>query len=434
MIHMTDNKIYKLCWIGEQRVKSRENPIKWNIMLLKREPPVVDIPDFMAIHNEPEQERSKEIAANSGKLPPLIKSEKIMIVVLCICQFISNMSFAILAIFYPDAAYNKGLNAADVSYVFSAFFLGAFLFSPAIGILITKKGTKTVMVSSLFISALTVLLFAFTDYFQSNVSFLVSCIVLRFLQGIAFVGVQTSSFTIISHQFETRVGFLTGILEMCTGISYSLSNSLGGVLYQYGGYSAPFFTLFGLTILATILCWWAIPTSNDHLGNIENSVVKDIVSSKSTTDLFSDYSSLDNVHSTKRVCHLRTPIYANGIYTITNNGWVKYQRVWSPTISTLSTGITAVMVMGIGLVGGLVPLFKYILLQARDSGFESNFHTSSMVATLLSTVQSVGSFIGPLLGGQIIEKYGFEICFIFVGFFTIFAVSYTHSHIHLIKY
>ncbi|KAG1672974.1 MFS-type transporter SLC18B1 [Nymphon striatum] len=375
MIHMTDNKIYKLCWIGEQRVKSRENPIKWNIMLLKREPPVVDIPDFMAIHNEPEQERSKEIAANSGKLPPLIKSEKIMIVVLCICQFISNMSFAILAIFYPDAAYNKGLNAADVSYVFSAFFLGAFLFSPAIGILITKKGTKTVMVSSLFISALTVLLFAFTDYFQSNVSFLVSCIVLRFLQGIAFVGVQTSSFTIISHQFETRVGFLTGILEMCTGISYSLSNSLGGVLYQYGGYSAPFFTLFGLTILATILCWWAIPTSNDHLG----------------------------------------------IYTITNNGWVKYQRVWSPTISTLSTGITAVMVMGIGLVGGLVPLFKYILLQARDSGFESNFHTSSMVATLLSTVQSVGSFIGPLLGGQIIEKYGFEICFIFVGFFTIFA-------------
>ncbi|KAG1672969.1 MFS-type transporter SLC18B1 [Nymphon striatum] len=89
--------------------------------------------------------------------------------------------------------------------------------------------------------------------------------------------------------------------------------------------------------------------------------------------------------------------------------------------TTSSTGIIASMVIGTGMVGSVVPLFKYILLQARDSGFESNFYTSSMVATLLTFVQSFGSFIGPLLGGQIIDKVGFEICFIYFGFFTMSA-------------
>ncbi|KAG1672971.1 hypothetical protein GQR58_015744 [Nymphon striatum] len=71
--------------------------------VIEEETDAVDFPDLIAVDNDHEQEGSKEIPANSETIPPLINSEKITIVVLCICQFVCDMSVAILSIFYPIA-------------------------------------------------------------------------------------------------------------------------------------------------------------------------------------------------------------------------------------------------------------------------------------------------------------------------------------------
>ncbi|KAG1677770.1 MFS-type transporter SLC18B1 [Nymphon striatum] len=449
--------------------------------------------DCMIINNEPYREIDKRFAAKEKKVEPLKRHDIFLIVILCLFQFLTSMAYAILTVFYPQAAENKGVSSSEVGYVFSAFYLGTLLFSPVIGFLITKVGTKSVMTVSLFVSSLVLILFAFTDRFDSTSYFLGSCLILRVLQGLGMVGVQTSTFTIVAHQFEGRVGTLTGLLEMCVGIGYSLSSMIGGVLYEWGGYSVPFYFLFSFAVLATFLCWKFIPDSDAHRGKylrFESFNERVTTTVEISINLFLRDSS-DHHFSTVVVhTHICVTIYVHNLphfrikywvvdkcqlcllhHTHTTNRhdlgqnesfrairaeglqsnillgrlegkrsrgrprkkwldvvkkWGRFTKVSSlvttakdgvkwKSVVVLSLGIVAQVMVGLGMVPAYIPMYKYIQSHARECGFENSFHTSAMIATLLTATQAFGSIAGPIIGGQIIQNAGYNWAFNIFG-------------------
>ncbi|KAG1677767.1 MFS-type transporter SLC18B1 [Nymphon striatum] len=333
----------------------------------------------------------------------------------------------------------------------------------------------------------------FTDRFDSTSYFLGSCLILRVLQGLGMVGVQTSTFTIVAHQFEGRVGTLTGLLEMCVGIGYSLSSMIGGVLYEWGGYSVPFYFLFSFAVLATFLCWKFIPDSDAHRGKylrFESFNERVTTTVEISINLFLRDSS-DHHFSTVVVhTHICVTIYVHNLphfrikywvvdkcqlcllhHTHTTNRhdlgqnesfrairaeglqsnillgrlegkrsrgrprkkwldvvkkWGRFTKVSSlvttakdgvkwKSVVVLSLGIVAQVMVGLGMVPAYIPMYKYIQSHARECGFENSFHTSAMIATLLTATQAFGSIAGPIIGGQIIQNAGYNWAFNIFG-------------------
>jgi hypothetical protein len=60
------------------------------------------------------------------------------------------------------------------------------------------------------------------------------------------------------------------------------------------------------------------------------------------------------------------------------------------------------------------------LLACRFGGFPKNIVTITLIATVFVGTTSLGGFLGPLLGGILYDKYGFQKASIFL--FTLYLV------------
>ncbi|XP_021108041.1 MFS-type transporter SLC18B1-like [Heterocephalus glaber] len=63
-----------------------------------------------------------------------------------------------------------------------------------------------------------------------------------------------------------------------------------------------------------------------------------------------------------------------------------------------------------GVIAGMstIPTFLEVLSCAYENGFEEGLSTLGLVSGLTSAMWSAGTFIGPMLGGFLYEKIGFE--------------------------
>ncbi|RZC41028.1 MFS-type transporter SLC18B1-like [Asbolus verrucosus] len=71
--------------------------------------------------------------------------------------------------------------------------------------------------------------------------------------------------------------------------------------------------------------------------------------------------------------------------------------------------IIALSTLGISVAMSLMPTYQAILDSALDGGFVDNLGTHSVIAGLWSSVYSLGEVLGPILGGTLLEHYGFSL-------------------------
>ncbi|KAG1680097.1 hypothetical protein GQR58_012567 [Nymphon striatum] len=72
----------------------------------------------------------------------------------------------------------------------------------------------------------------FVMYAKEGTPFYASCLVCRFMQGVGFVGIQISTFSIVTQEFSDYLSTFVGILEMAFGVGFSIGPSLGGFVYD----------------------------------------------------------------------------------------------------------------------------------------------------------------------------------------------------------
>ncbi|GFW23245.1 hypothetical protein TNCV_3803451 [Trichonephila clavipes] len=75
---------------------------------------------------------------------------------------------------------------------------------------------------------------------------------------------------------------------------------------------------------------------------------------------------------------------------------------------TLWTVIGSLVVIGFGLSAKLVSSFVGALQNTILRGFPDNLATYGMVSALFSTSCSIGAFIGPSLGGLLLDTTGYK--------------------------
>ena len=158
-------------------------------------------------------------------------------------MFIHGMIVPILPIY----AGSLGISQTALGFLFGSYALALLITTPIFGMISDKLGRRGPMLWGILGLAAATLLFAFANTFW----FL---LLARILQGCAAAITWTAGLALLADFYPSEErGQAMGIALSGQAIGILVGPSLGGWLYQIGGYMFPFFVATGMAVLDGLL-------------------------------------------------------------------------------------------------------------------------------------------------------------------------------------
>ena len=379
---------------------------------------------------------------------------KLKFVALSLSMAVTDMCGSLFAPFFPGLALDS-FNATNsqVGFVFAANCAAGIIVTPLVPCVIAMTGTRLAIGSGLFIEAFMIGSFSFMNRLPSTSSFLTGCIAIRALLGAASSVFETAATAAVmriapEHLAATAVGWA----EAIRGVGALAGPVVGGLLYHIGGFELPFIVAGGsmLVLLPPLLLLLpphdraaqalAPPAPVSRLlrlpavwaGTITIAVVLVAVSFLDPTlqpflaaaPLRLSPPHVGLIFSASILSYVFASVISGGLAArigsikqlvlgvlLVSIGYILIGP--APFLSFLPPETTLALVLGgmltIGLGGGLAytPTNTLSLRSARAHGLSIE-QASDGLAALVNLAFLVGSVIGPVLGGVLVELVGFR--------------------------
>ncbi|KAM7340738.1 hypothetical protein ACRRTK_001353 [Alexandromys fortis] len=357
------------------------------------------------------------------------------------------MAYSILGPFFPKEAEKKGASNTMIGAIFGCYALFELLASLVFGKYLVQIGAKFMFIAGMFISGGVTILFGVLDQLPEGPIFIVMCFLVRIVDAIGFGAAITASSSILAKAFPNNVATVLGSLEVFSGLGLIVGPPLGGFLYQSFGYEMPFILLGCLVLLMIPLNLCILPSYESDRG--EHSFWKLVTLPKVgliacvIIALSSCFGFLDPILSLFVLEKFNLPAGYVGLvflglalsYTISSplfgllSDRMPNLRKWFLVFGNLITAVCymllgpvpilhiksqlwllvlVLVVNGFSAGMSIIPTFPEMLSCAHENGFEEGISTLGLVSGLVSAMWSVGAFMGPMLGGFLYEKIGFE--------------------------
>ena len=101
--------------------------------------------------------------------------------------------------------------------------------------------------------------FGFLNRIPNANTFIALSFIIRIIEAFGNSAFLSSSFTMVAKVFPANVSTMFGVVEMAFGVGMIIGPTVGGVLYQFGGYTLPFGVLGGILILQATLTIITLP-------------------------------------------------------------------------------------------------------------------------------------------------------------------------------
>lgn len=105
--------------------------------------------------------------------------------------------------------------------------------------------------------------FGFLNRIPNANAFIGCSFVIRIIEAFGNSAFLSSSFTMVAKVFPANVSTMFGVVEMAFGVGMIIGPTVGGILYQFGGYTLPFGVLGGILILQATLTIITLPRLKD---------------------------------------------------------------------------------------------------------------------------------------------------------------------------
>ncbi|XP_036024740.1 MFS-type transporter SLC18B1 isoform X4 [Onychomys torridus] len=357
------------------------------------------------------------------------------------------MAFSILGPFFPKEAEKKGASNTMIGMIFGCYALFELLASLVFGKYLVQIGAKFMFIAGMFISGGVTILFGVLDQLPDGPIFIVMCFLVRIVDAIGFGAAITASSSILAKAFPNNVATVLGSLEVFSGLGLIVGPPLGGFLYQSFGYEVPFILLGCIVLLMIPLNLCILPSYESEPG--EHSFWKLVSLPKVSLisfviiSLSSCFGFLEPILSLFILEKFNLPAGYVGLvflglalsYTISSplfgllSDRMPNLRKWFLVFGNLITAgcymllgpvpilhiksqlwlmVLVLVVNGVSAGMSIIPTFPEVLSCAHENGFEEGISTLGLVSGLTSAMWSVGAFMGPMLGGFLYEKIGFE--------------------------
>jgi hypothetical protein len=132
--------------------------------------------------------------------------QKLTLICLSVVSFTSMLSMSIIAPFFPLEASLKGMRETIYGFVFSVYALVIMIVSPISGKVIPILGPKFLLISGVFITGASNILFGVLDRIEDLPTFTAYCFVVRIFEALGAAAFSTASYTIIMQVFPDNIG------------------------------------------------------------------------------------------------------------------------------------------------------------------------------------------------------------------------------------
>ena len=169
------------------------------------------------------------------------------LIVVTLAIFTDMLVYGLVVPILPGYASSLGVSQTAIGLLFACYAIALFVATPVFGILSDKIGRKGPMLWGLLGLAGSTLLYANANQFRMLV-------LARSLQGVSAAITWTAGFALLADLFPSQErGRVMGIALAGQSIGTLLGPTVGGFLYQLGGYKLPFLAATGLAVIDGLL-------------------------------------------------------------------------------------------------------------------------------------------------------------------------------------
>ncbi|KAG1665135.1 MFS-type transporter SLC18B1 [Nymphon striatum] len=294
---------------------------------------------------------------------------------------------------------------------------------------------------------------SFVITFEDHIMFYVGCMLCRIIQGVGYVGIQLSSMSIIMSEFHLCISTLIGVLAMAYGFGASIGPFIAGLLFDNLGVRAPFLVIsMFVTILWGVAFFIVKPKPSRDYNEIDINTqhrYKDLICIPElslpiwssvvsiTIVTFMDISFAPYLHRTFDASSTLSGAYliiSPFTFSISSPviGHFVDRMGYQPLLIMLGSVLCTVSVMLIGPAPFLgiapslrlisfalvmfgfastllfVPVISFCFLILRRRGLEEDESSKSFINCLSAFAQNFGNFIGPFIGGFLVDLIDFQ--------------------------
>ncbi|XP_067943731.1 MFS-type transporter SLC18B1-like [Watersipora subatra] len=297
------------------------------------------------------------------------------------------------------------------------------------------------------------ILFGYVGAISSGWSFLALCTILRVFAGAgsAMVTISTTSILLKASGFQSTN--VIAIIEVGTGMAFAFGTALGGTLYEFVGYTATFWISGGALVISTLFTAVFIPAvveeeNKSQQGFFQLLTIPGCVLLCLTYVLARMQAMCRNIGLTELYIEElgSNPAVLGLLYAVWSAIYIGSCAVATRllnkfpqnnyralVVSWILSGVTVLLICPSPLLDFIFHGKKYFWLTTIDMAFvyiplsvtyitpfqaalnlaemngykKDNLHTYGMVTGLVNGAMSLGSTVGPVISGVIIESTGF---------------------------
>jgi len=386
------------------------------------------------------------------------KEQWMALLTLTMTHLFNGMCVSIQAPFYPHEAERKGATATEYGLVFGIFELTVFIVSPVIGKYLPRIGIRRSFSGGISVTGSMLVVFGFLDRISNGQIFIGLCFLVRIIEAFGNSAFLAASFTLVAQLFPTSVGTVFSLVEMSFGVGMIVGPTVGGALFQAGGYTVPFATLGSILLVQAVVSCISLPTlkeqnissNSERYGITQALAIPSVI--LAVTAVFSASIAIGTLSATLErhlalfhlsPLHIGVFFMMHGVaYALPNPLWGWMADRYSPKIFIMIgsflltlgfifigplpfTGLTpsyelcvfSVVIAGVGLGAQLVAAFSEAQKSAVVMGFPDDISTYSMISSIWTSAFALGAFVGPTVSGALFDAVGFE-------WSTLFTVSW----------
>ena len=377
------------------------------------------------------------------------KRQWLTLIVISLADFANAICVSLQAPFYPQEAEKKGASPSEYGLVFGVFELIVFIISPLYGRYLHRIGPKLLFNGGILTTGTCAIFFGLLDKVNGHYPFIVLSFVIRIIEAMGNAAFLTASFAIIAKEFPDNVATTFASLETFFGLGLIVGPTVGGALYQVGGYTTPFVVLGSALFITAVMTIFILPVhpNNNQAAEDTGGVTRALKIPGvliATASIIATSMSIGFLQATLEP-HLRqfnlSPVILGlmfvingGTYAITAPAWGWFcDKHFHPKVATVAgcmlvvvgfclvgpapfipcqttlwMTVCGLVVHGLGMAAQLVASFTDALRTSISYGFPNNLETYGLISGLWTSTFALGAFIGPCVAGILLDNTGFR--------------------------
>ena len=312
------------------------------------------------------------------------------------------------------------------------------------------------LIAGLFVTGASCVLFGFLVYINDKSVFITFSFAIRIVEALGNAGYMTASFSIATQEFSDCLATMISILEMFYGSGIAIGPSVGGALYEVGGFVLPFVVLGSTLLIAGIVTVILLPQTDTPDLKSNFSVRHLIAKPEILLSMFAVVAASTNIGFLDVTLepHLRqfgiSPLYVGLMFFLTGIAYALSTPVWGrladkgfhhrymvitggfliivaflmigpapfiPIDASIPLIAVSLVIQGLGFGAEMISSFTGAQKDAVLLGFPNDLSTFGLVSGCWTSFFAFGAFFGPTCAGSLLDAFGFRNASMFiVGF------------------